>query len=81
MKTPTKIAIVFGVLWLVLMRLTILWTPSDIKELEAMGRGAARTALVRTTVLQGGSVVCLLIAIGSVVVSAFRKGVPIPAVV
>jgi len=73
MKTSTKIAIVFGVLWLVLMGLTILWTPSDIKELEAMGRGAAKTTMVRATFLQGASVVCLLIAIGSVAVSAFRK--------
>ncbi|MGH8611146.1 MAG: hypothetical protein ACREYF_03625 [Gammaproteobacteria bacterium] len=73
MKTLTKIAIAFGVLGLVLMGLTILWTPSDIKELEAMGRSAARTTMVRAMVLQGGSVVCLLIAIGSVVVSAFRK--------
>ncbi len=73
MKTSTKIAIVFGVLWLVLMGLIVLWTPSDIKELEAMGRGAARTAMVRATFLQGGSVVCLLIAIASVVVSVFRK--------
>ncbi|MGH8613432.1 MAG: hypothetical protein ACREYF_15805 [Gammaproteobacteria bacterium] len=73
MKTLTKIAIVFGVLGLLLMGLTILWTPSDIKELEAMGRGAAKTTMVRAMVLQGGSVVCLLVAIGSVVVSAFRK--------
>ncbi|MGH8579154.1 MAG: hypothetical protein ACREVK_03180 [Gammaproteobacteria bacterium] len=73
MKTLTKIAIVFGVLGLGLMGLTILWTPSDIKELEAMGRDAARATMIRATFLQGGSVVCLLIAIGSVVVSAFRK--------
>ncbi|MGH8594974.1 MAG: hypothetical protein ACREX9_16215 [Gammaproteobacteria bacterium] len=53
--------------------LTILWTPSDIKELEAMGRQAAKTAMVRATFLRGASVVCLLIAIGSVVVSVFRK--------
>lgn len=73
MKTSTKIAIIFGVLGLLLMGLTILRTPSDMKELEAMGRDAARTVMVRATFLQGGSVVCLLIAIGSIAVSAFRK--------
>jgi hypothetical protein len=73
MKTSTKVAIIFGILGVVFMGLMILWTPSDIKELEAMGRDAARTTMIRATILQGATVVCLLVAVASVVVSTFRK--------
>jgi hypothetical protein len=73
MKTSTKLAMAFGVLGVVLTALIMVLTPSDMKELEAMGPDQARAIVMRATYLRGASLFCLAIAIAFVFASLFRR--------